>query len=112
MQVYAQTSAIDLAQAIASKQVSPVEVVRACLDRQFALEPALNCFVTTTPEAALEAAKRAEQAVMAGKPLGALHGLPISVKDLIAVGGVRQTFGSRTLEHNHNLSYKYCKGNQ
>ena len=97
---YPYTSAIDLRQAIASREVSPVEVMRQCLERAHALEPQLNCFVTLTPEEALGAAARAEKAVMAGEPLGALHGIPISVKDLIAMGGVKQTFGSRTMAEN------------
>lgn len=97
---YPFTSATDLAQAIASHQVSPLEVMRDCLERQAALEPVLNCFVTTMAESAMAAARRAEQAVMDGEPLGPLHGVPISVKDLIAVGGTRQTFGSRTLADN------------
>ncbi len=100
MQNYAYTSATDLAKAIAAKEVSPVEIMRQCLERTAALEPALNCFVTSMPEQALQAAARAEQAVMAGEKLGALHGIPISVKDLIAVAGVRQTFGSRTMANN------------
>ena len=94
---YAYASALELGRAIANKAVSPVEIMAACLDRMNALEPHLNCFVTATPEEAMAAAKRAEGAVMAGEPLGALHGLPLSVKDLIAMGGVRQTFGSRTM---------------
>ena len=97
---YPFTSATELALAIATRQVSPVEVMRQCLERQATLEPLLNCFVTVMPESAVEAARRAEQAVMNGSPLGALHGVPISVKDLIAVGGIRQTFGSRTLGDN------------
>ena len=97
---YPFTTATDLAQAIATRQVSPVEVMRQCLDRQAALEPLLHCFVTATPESAMSAAQRAEQAVMDGAALGALHGVPLSVKDLIAVGGVKQTFGSRTLASN------------
>lgn len=97
---YPFTSAADLAQAISTRQVSPLEVMRACLERQAALEPVLNCFVTAMPESALAAARLAEQAVMDGKPLGPLHGVPISVKDLIAVGSTRQTFGSRTLADN------------
>ena len=48
-----------------------------------------------TPEMALTSARAAEKALMSGSPPGLLHGLPISVKDLIAVGGVRCTFGSR-----------------
>ena len=97
---YPYTTATDLAHGIATRQVSPVEIMRQCLERQATLEPVLNCFVTAMPEAALAAARRAEQAVMDGTPLGPLHGVPLSVKDLIAVGGVRQTFGSRTLADN------------
>ena len=97
---YAYTSAIDLGRAIAAKAISPVEIMHACLARMDALEPHLNCFVTATPDEALAAARRAERALMAGEALGALHGVPLSVKDLIAMGGVRQTFGSRTMASN------------
>ena len=97
---FAYASALDLLSAIKTRAVSPVEVMQDCLSRMEQLEPSLNCFVTATPEAALDAARRAERAIMAGDPLGALHGIPISVKDLIAVSGVRQTFGSRTLANN------------
>ncbi len=97
---YPYTSAIDLRQAITRRQVSPLEVMRQCLERARMLEPQLNCFVTLTPEEALGAAARAEKAVMAGEVLGALHGIPMSVKDLIAMGGVKQTFGSRTMAEN------------
>lgn len=93
-------SAMALRDAIAAKKISAVEVVRQSLQRQQQLEPQLNCFTTSTPELALAAAERADQAVHQGETLGALHGLPISVKDLIAIGGVRQTFGSRSMEHN------------
>lgn len=93
-------SAIELGKAIATKEISPVEVMQQCVRRMEALEPRLNCFVTRTPDLALEAAKRAEKAVMAGGELGALHGLPISVKDLIALGGARLTFGSRAMADN------------
>ena len=97
---FAYASALDLLSAIKTRAVSPVEVMQDCLSRMQQLEPSLNCFVTATPEAALDAARQAERAIMAGDPLGALHGIPISVKDLIAVSGVRQTFGSRTLANN------------
>lgn len=99
-QNYAYTSAIELGKAIASKEVSPVEIMQQCLQRMEALEPTLNCFVTPMPEQAMVAAKRAEKAVLAGEELGALHGIPVSVKDLIAVGGVRMTFGSRSMADN------------
>jgi aspartyl-tRNA(Asn)/glutamyl-tRNA(Gln) amidotransferase subunit A len=100
MDSYASLSAIALRDAIASKEVSPVELIRACLAKIEQLEPHLNAFATVTPELALEAAAQAERAVMAGDTLGPLHGLPLSVKDLIAVRGVKQRFGSRTMaEH-------------
>ncbi|MDB5757527.1 MAG: putative amidase [Burkholderia sp.] len=93
-------SAIALRNAVIARKISAVEVVRQSLERQQRLEPQLNCFSTCTPEMAMAAAKRADQALMRGEAPGALHGLPISVKDLIAVGGVRQTFGSRSMEDN------------
>ncbi len=93
-------SAIELLALIRTRQVSPVELTEACLRRIESTEPALNCFVTLTPEIALASARDAEREVMAGISLRPLHGLPISVKDLIAVGGIRLTFGSRTAKDN------------
>ncbi|MGF6786909.1 amidase [Paraburkholderia tuberum] len=94
------TTALEMRDAIAKKQVSPVELLKQVYERVDALEPELNCFATLTPELAFDSARRAEQAVMRGETLGVLHGLPISVKDLIAVDGVRQTFGSLAMEAN------------
>lgn len=97
---YVYASAIELSRAIRRKEVSPVEVMQACLARLDAVNPALNCFVTPMHEEAMESARRAERALMAGDAVGSLHGLPISIKDLIAVGGVRMTFGSRAMASN------------
>jgi Asp-tRNA(Asn)/Glu-tRNA(Gln) amidotransferase A subunit family amidase len=93
-------TALELSHAIASRQISPVELMQACLARVEQLDPRLNCFATYAPELAMAAAHRAEQAVMADHTLGPLHGLPISVKDLIAVKDLRFTFGSRALADN------------
>lgn len=93
-------TALELRDAIATRKVSPVEVMEATLARVERLDPRLNCFATCTPEAAMEAARKAEQDQMAGRPGGPLHGLPISVKDLIAVQGVKLTFGSRAMANN------------
>ena len=93
-------SALALRTAISRKEVSPVEVVQRALDRMEETEPKLNAFATRTPELALAAARKAEQAVMDGETLGLLHGLPVSVKDLIAVADVSCAFGSRTLKDN------------
>jgi Asp-tRNA(Asn)/Glu-tRNA(Gln) amidotransferase A subunit family amidase len=93
-------TALEIRTAIHNKTISAVEVMSDTLERMYGLEPALNAFVTTTPELAMKAAKETDEAVMAGKPLGPLQGIPISVKDLIHVGGVRTTFGSRTRADN------------
>jgi aspartyl-tRNA(Asn)/glutamyl-tRNA(Gln) amidotransferase subunit A len=94
------TSAAELAARIRTKSLSPVELMRATLARIEALQPVLNCFITVCAEPALDAARAAEQAVMRGDPLGPLHGVPVSVKDLVNTAGVRTTFGSHVFETN------------
>jgi aspartyl-tRNA(Asn)/glutamyl-tRNA(Gln) amidotransferase subunit A len=64
---------------IAAKKVSPVELTKAVLARAEKLQPVLNCFITLVPDEAMRAAQDAEDAVMQGKPLGLLHGIPYSV---------------------------------
>lgn len=88
------TPATELAGLIRARQLSPVELVTAVLARAERLQPTLNCFITLTPERALAEARRAEDAIAAGRPLGALHGLPFSVKDLVNTEGVATTFGA------------------
>ena len=85
---------------IVRKEVSATEVMAETLSRMEALEPVLNAFVTPTPERAMEAARGADRLLAEGGEPGALHGVPISVKDLINVGGVRTTFGSLTMADN------------
>ncbi|VTU32088.1 Glutamyl-tRNA(Gln) amidotransferase subunit A [Variovorax sp. SRS16] len=87
-------SAAELVAAVRARQVSASAVVRAFLDRTDRIEPRLNTCVTRTDELALQAARRVDARIAEGHDPGALAGLPVSVKDLIAVGGVRQTFGS------------------
>jgi aspartyl-tRNA(Asn)/glutamyl-tRNA(Gln) amidotransferase subunit A len=87
----------ELARAIAGREVSPVEVTQAHLDRVAALDGKLRAFITVTADAALAAAKAAEAAVMAGERLGPLHGVPLALKDLYQTRGVRTTGGSRIL---------------
>ena len=91
--------ATDLAAAIRTKQVSPVEVVNAVLARIEQLNPRLNAFCLVTAEAARQAAQAAEQAVMRGEPLGPLHGVPVSIKDLVITKGMRTMRGSKLYEH-------------
>lgn len=92
--------ASELRQKIASKDVSPVELMTAVLARAEKLQPVLNCFITLVPELAMAAAKQAENDVMQGKPLGLLHGIPYAAKDLVNTAGVRTTFGSLLHENN------------
>ena len=96
-------SAIELTKAISEKEISPVELMKETLAQAEALEPKLNCFATYTPDLAMNQAKLAEQAVMDGVPLGLLHGLPVSVKDLISAKDIRFSSGSRALANNIGL---------
>src|SRR5262249_6795464 len=92
--------ASDLRQKIASKELSPIELMQAVLARADKLQPILNCFITLIPEQAMAAARQAEDDVMKGKPLGLLHGIPYAAKDLVNTAGVRTTFGSLLHENN------------
>jgi Asp-tRNA(Asn)/Glu-tRNA(Gln) amidotransferase A subunit family amidase len=87
-------SAVKLAALIRSRGASPVEVVEAYLRRIERLNPSLNAVVTLAPDA-LERAREAEAAVGRGVMLGALHGVPLTVKDTIDVRGLRAMAGSR-----------------
>lgn len=86
--------AVRLREAITAREVSPVEVTRAVLDRATRLQSKLNCFITLCPDEAMREARAAEQAVMRGEPTGLLHGIPYACKDLVNTLGVRTTFGS------------------
>jgi aspartyl-tRNA(Asn)/glutamyl-tRNA(Gln) amidotransferase subunit A len=86
--------AVAAAALIRRKKLSPVEYMEAVLAAVERLQPKLNCFVTVTGDRAREGAKAAEEAVMIGQKLGPLHGIPVSIKDLIPTKGVRTTFGS------------------
>jgi aspartyl-tRNA(Asn)/glutamyl-tRNA(Gln) amidotransferase subunit A len=87
-------SAAELRLRIVRKEVSPVEITRAVLARAVKLQPELNCFITLCGEEALAQAQAAERQVMAGEPLGLLHGIPLTIKDIVNTKGVRTTFGA------------------
>jgi aspartyl-tRNA(Asn)/glutamyl-tRNA(Gln) amidotransferase subunit A len=89
--------ALEMRRLMQTKQVSPVEIAERTLRRIEASQSVVNAFVTITPELALDAARRAEKAIMSGEDRGLLTGIPLSIKDLTAVKGVRFTSGSRTL---------------
>ena len=92
-------SAVELADLIRRRELSPVELVETALARIAQLNPALNAFPFVYPEAALEAARAAEAAVMRGDALGPLHGVPIALKDFTPTKGMRTTLGSFACEH-------------
>lgn len=83
-----------LAALIRSKSLSPVEIVEAILRRVGAIEPRVNALATVAADQALEAARDAERAIQAGEPLGPLHGIPVTIKDLAATRGVATQRGS------------------
>ena len=93
-------TAMELRRRVRRKDVSPVELTKRALAKAERTQATLNAFFLLMPEAALAAAKSAEEAVMRGQPLGLLHGLPFSAKDLIAVAGVPYASGSRVMAKN------------
>ncbi len=92
------TPAVELAEMIRKKDISPVEVVNTFFKRIEELNPRINAYCTLTMESALREAERAEQMVMAGEDLGLLHGLPYSIKDLVYTKSVRTMQGSKIYE--------------
>lgn len=87
-------SATALAGLIARRAISLVEIVEALLARIERYEPRLSMFSLVMADSARAAARRAEDAVMAGEPLGPLHGVPITIKDNVAIGGLPTGNGS------------------
>lgn len=91
-------SVVELASLIKTKQVSPVAVVAAYLERIERLNPPVNAIVTLAPDA-LHQARTAETALVRGDAIGPLHGVPLTIKDTIATAGLTTTSGSRLREN-------------
>ncbi|MDE0214238.1 MAG: amidase [Deltaproteobacteria bacterium] len=87
----------EAARRVEGREVSPVELTRAYLERIDRLDPDLNTFVTVMREQALADAGRAEADITAGRYRGSLHGIPVSIKDSLATAGVRTTAGAKHL---------------
>jgi amidase len=88
--------AVDLARMIRDKEVSASEVMTAFLSQIEQVNPKVNAVCSFIgEEAALNAAKKADEKLAKGEPVGPLHGLPHAVKDLALTDGIRTTFGSR-----------------
>ena len=88
------TDATELARRIAAKDLSPVEVIRAHLERINSVNSNLNAIVDLQAESALVRAREAESAIARGERWGPLHGVPFTIKDCIDNKGVRTTRGS------------------
>ncbi len=93
-------SAVDLRDMIARREVSPVELMDACIARIESLNPGVNAIAATDFDRARAAAREAEATVLRGEPLGLLHGLPLGVKDLQNTSGLLTTFGNVGLRGN------------
>jgi aspartyl-tRNA(Asn)/glutamyl-tRNA(Gln) amidotransferase subunit A len=84
-------SITEVSELIRQKNVSPVELVTACLERIEQLHPHLNAFITVTAEIALQEAKQAERDIQQDIWKGPLHGIPIGIKDFFDTAGIRTT---------------------
>lgn len=89
-------SAVELRHLIGIGRLSPVELLDSCIRRIEAANPVLNAIVNFCPERARSEAVAAERAAARGDELGPLHGLPLGVKDLNHVAGIRTTFAVRS----------------
>ncbi len=88
-----------LAKALRKKEISPVEITRAYLERIKAFDSKINSFITLLPGEALRAARRAEKEIITGKYHGPLHGIPFAAKDLFFTEGIRTTCGSKIMKN-------------
>lgn len=89
----------EASRALAEGTLSPVALTEAYIERIDALDGELHSYVTVLPEAALDAAHSAAGDIAAGRSRGALHGIPIGLKDIYKTHGIRTTAGSRRYEH-------------
>ncbi len=89
------TTISELAQRLRRREISAVEITRACLERIEKFNPALNAFITVMADSAMAEARMAESEIALGQWRGPLHGIPIALKDLIDTAGVRTTAASR-----------------
>ena len=93
-------SLAEVANKIKAREISPVELTVATLDRIEAVEPSINAYVCVTREMAMTTARKAESEITAGNYRGEMHGIPIAVKDLFNIQGMATQCGSR-VRHDH-----------
>ncbi len=85
---------VQVSQLIKSRELSPVELTEACIRRSERLDPTLRVFTTLAAEYAMQKARQAEAEIAGGRYRGPLHGIPYTLKDVIATSEVRTTFGN------------------
>ena len=87
-------SACDMLDAIKRQELTSEEITEAVIERIEKINPIVNAYCTTTFDLARKMAINADNAVKKGDPLGVLHGIPTSIKDLMMTKGIRTTYGS------------------
>ena len=100
--------AAEAARAIAARELSPVELTLALLDRIERLDPTLNVFIRLDGDAAMAAARAAEAEIASGHPRGPLHGVPVGIKDIMDVAGLPTTCHSKILIDNIAAADAVC----
>ena len=93
------TTITDVTARVARGEVTSQQLTEECLAKIEALNPTLNAFITVTADEALAQARQADKEIAAGRRIGPLHGIPISLKDLIDQQGVPTTAASRLRRH-------------
>jgi aspartyl-tRNA(Asn)/glutamyl-tRNA(Gln) amidotransferase subunit A len=88
------TSITETGELLRKRELSPVKLTQACLERIERFNPTLNAFITVTSELALAQARAAEAEILHGNWRGPLHGIPLAIKDLIDTAGIRTTAAS------------------
>jgi aspartyl-tRNA(Asn)/glutamyl-tRNA(Gln) amidotransferase subunit A len=86
----------EAARMIERRQLSPVDLTRAFLDRTASIDPQLNAYLTVTADRAMDQARAAEAEIVAGRYRGPMHGIPFALKDIYCTNGIRTTCHSRT----------------
>ena len=89
----------EAARLIRTRQLSPVELTEAYLERIAEVDADLSCFIRVTPDAAQAAARQAEAMIARGEYKGALHGIPLALKDIFDVAGIPTTAHSRVFQN-------------
>ncbi|MGI9333370.1 MAG: amidase [Gammaproteobacteria bacterium] len=98
--VPAELDAVQARRLIGAGELSPLELLASCISEIERIDPVVNALITKAFERARAEARSAEAAVLRGRALGPLHGLPVAIKDIQATAGIRTTYGSADFEHN------------